>query len=170
MKNIFIKTRLSLISLSAVFIFATFSKSSIAAEASFYEALAQFVRVIYENAETSNKGDKICIYGSDNVSINIVGGDIVVLEDSNDKNKNKKCRIIYVAKDKERLVKSFIDNLNKSGALTVATFSNFVNDGGMVFVDIGRRNFELTVNIPSFKASGVKLDSAITGLIINTKN
>lgn len=144
-----------------------------AAESEVNAALAQFIKLIYVNTETVNKGDRVCLYGSDSISLQVVSEESVIILDENgkgDKQKYKKCRIIYVARNKEKLVKSFVESLNKSGALTMAAFSNFVNDGGMMFIDIGRRDFELTVNASTFKASGVKLDSSITGLIINTKN
>jgi hypothetical protein len=51
----------------------------------------------------------------------------------------------------------------------VSTFNSFVDNGGMMFVDVGRRDFELTINSQTFKASGVKLDSSIMALIINSK-
>ena len=143
-----------------------------AADRSFDEALAQFLMGgVYTNTETTTKADKFCLYGSDGITIHIVSDNNIVILDENNGNKEKykKCRLIYVAKNKEKLVKSFIDNMNNSGALTIATFANFVSDGGMLFVDVGRRNFELTVNTASFKKSGVKLDSSIVGLIINKK-
>ena len=73
-------------------------------------------------------------------------------------------------KDNEKFIKSFIGIFNHSGALTVATFDSFTNDGGMVFIDLGRRDFELTLNTQAFKGSGAKLDSSITALIINIKS
>ncbi len=145
------------------------TRPAMSADRGFDEALAQFLEGVYLNTETVTNSDKFCLYGSDGITIYLLGkNDTVVLDDvSGDKSKYKKCRIIYVAKNKEKLVKSFVESMNKSGALTISTFPNFVSDGGMLFVDVGRRNFELTVNVMSFKKSGVKIDSSITGLIIN---
>lgn len=137
------------------------------------KAFADFIQVLYSSTQSSNKGTDLCVYGNDDVSsrIDVKNVSLVFLDDNIGSRKNhyKECRLIYVARDKEKFVKSFIDVLNRSGALTLAVFDSFVNDGGMLFIDLGRRDFELTVNAKAFKASGIKLDSAFTGLIINNK-
>ncbi len=138
------------------------------------QAFASFIETMHASVQTVNKSSSICIYGSDDISLRMQSQNkLVVILDVNTASKKNyygECRIIYVAKDSEKFVKSFIETLNRSGALTVAAFDSFVNDGGMVFIDLGRRDFELTVNSQAFKKSGVKLDSAITALIINNKS
>lgn len=138
------------------------------------QAFASFIETMFISVQTTNKGSAICVYGNDDIALRIQsqGKAAVFLNDdiASKKNRYHDCRVIYVAKDNEKFVKSFIGTLNKSGALTVAAFDSFVNDGGMVFVDLGRRDFELTVNSQSFKSSGAKLDSSITALIINNKS
>ncbi len=59
--------------------------------------------------------------------------------------------------------------LKKSRALTIAVFPNFVNDNGMVYVEVGRRNFELTVSNEIFREFKVKIDSSIIGLIVDRR-
>ncbi len=135
-------------------------------------AFAKFIEALYLNTNTSGNKDLMCLYGSDDIVSYLLSkrdAKIYHLQDD-DRKKYKECRIIYVARNKERLVRTFINNFKDSDALTIALFESFVNNGGMMFIDIGRRDFELTVNKATFKASGVKLDSSITGLIINTKN
>ena len=138
------------------------------------QAFASFIETMYLGVQTVNKSSSICIYGSDDISLRIQsqGRDVIFLDTdiASKKNYYGSCRIIYVAKDNEKFVKSFIGTFNRSGALTVAVFDSFVNDGGMVFVDLGRRDFELTVNSQAFKKSGAKLDSSISALIINNKS
>lgn len=137
------------------------------------QAFASFIETMAGSVQTVNRGATICLYGNDDVTLRIQSrGKSVIFLDADiasKKNRYSECRIIYVAKDNEKFVKSFIGVFNKSGALTVAAFDSFVNDGGMVFVDLGRRDFELTVNAKVFRASGVKLDSSVTGLIINNR-
>ncbi len=141
-----------------------------ASESEFSQVFAEFVGTLYANTQTVTKASSMCVYGDDDVSIRIatVFKNAITIEDGS-KKIYRECRIIYVARNKERFVKSFIANLNQSSALTVATFESFSGNGGMMFIDVGRRDFELTVNSQTFKASGVKLDSSIMALIINLK-
>ncbi len=152
--------------------FAT--SKALAFDHEFSHAFASFIETMYMSVQTTNKASLICVYGNDDISLRFQSRTkLVVFLDSDiasKKNRYNDCRIIYVAKDNEKFVKSFIGTLNRSGALTVATFDSFTNDGGMVFIDLGRRDFELTINTQAFKGSGAKLDSAITALIINTKS
>jgi len=137
------------------------------------KAFASFIETMTVSVHSANKGAAICIYGSDDITVRLQSGskNVITLEHevTSKKNRYQDCKIIYVAKDNEKFAKSFIATFNKSGALTIAAFDSFVNDGGMVFIDLGRRDFELTINVGTFKASGIKLDSAIAALIINNK-
>ncbi len=151
-----------------------YSKQLKANEGDFNAAFANFIKLVYVNVETVEKSNRFCIFGSDDISLQIIPLiDKNVLEILNEnidpKRSYKKCRVVYVAKSKQKVVKSAIVPLNKSGALTIATFNSFVNDGGMFSVDVGRRNFELTVNSLTFKESGVKIDSSIIGLIVERR-
>lgn len=138
------------------------------------QAFASFIETIYMSVQTTNKGSSICVYGSDDIALRIKSQVKAVAFLNSDiaskKNYYNECRVIYVAKDSEKFVKSFIETFNHSGALTVAAFDSFTSDGGMIFIDLGRRDFELTVNAQAFKGSGAKLDSSITALIINNKS
>lgn len=132
-------------------------------------AFADFINLVYANSKSPEKQDHMCIFGYDSVSsiLESQAKKKIVLEEG--KKNFSKCRVIYVAKNKSRYVRTFIDDMNASGALTIALFDSFVNDGGMLFIDIGRRNFELTVNSQTLKSSEVKIDSSITGLIIDKR-
>ncbi len=134
------------------------------------EAFSEFIRVLYVNTESARKSNKLCVFGYDGISSILEAKEIKDLRFIEDKDKNyDNCRIIYVAKNKSRIVRSFIGSFNKAGAVTVATFDEFVVDGGMIMVDIGRRNFELTVNSEVFSRSSAKIDSSITALIISKR-
>ena len=51
--------------------------------------------------------------------------------------------------------------------LTISTFEEFIDNGGMIQVDMGRRDFELIVDVRLLHASQIKLDTLSTNLIIN---
>lgn len=145
-------------------------KNSKAFDGEYSKAFADFIQVLYNNTQTVNgKANNLCVFGDDDISSQLLakGKNIIDVNNANPKRiREKECRVIYIAKNKERFVKAFIDDFNKGGAATVATFESFTNNGGMIFVDVGRRDFELTVNVSVLKKSGVKLDSSITGLIV----
>ena len=137
-------------------------------------AFADFIMSIYSNTQTTNKANSICIYGSDDISAQIVATNdrinIITFNDNGKSFNTKDCRIIYIAKSKEKFVKFFISNLAQSpngSALTIAVFDSFISNGGTMFIDVGRRGFEPIINLKVFKASGIRLDSSITNLIVN---
>lgn len=134
------------------------------------KAFGDFIEAFYNGVQTTSKDNLICLYGSDDIASYLISKDKIKNLDEHLTTKSvHACRVIYVAKNKERFVKSFAGALSQSGAVNIATFESFVDNGGMIFVDIGRRDFELTVNAKAFKASGAKLDSAIVALIVNNK-
>ncbi len=135
------------------------------------KAFADFIEALYISTQTANKEPSICIFGSDDIStyLSTKEKSKIIPEDASISKSANGCRVVYIAKSKEKLVKSFIGAFNQSKTVTIANFDSFVNNGGMIFVDLGRRDFELTVNFKTFKASGARLDSAIAALIINNK-
>lgn len=134
------------------------------------EAFAGFLKGLYVNSKTVYGGNKLCFYGRDGVSVALadkVGRkNTVFVEDGSN---CSKCRIIYIARSKERFAKSFVSNSVQDGVLTVALFPDFVKDGGMMIVEPGRRNFEVIVNNVGLRASGVVLDSSIADLIVERR-
>lgn len=167
--NLNIKTfSLAIPIFSLLFIFL-YEKNSKAFDSEYSKAFAEFIQVLYNNTQTATgKANNLCVFGDDDISSQLLARSktINLTEATAKKVRDKDCRLVYVAKNKERFVKSFIDDINKSGVATVATFDSFTNNGGMISVDVGRRDFELTVNVGVLKKSGVKLDSSITGLIV----
>ncbi len=151
-----------------------YAQFSAARQSSISVAFANFIKNVYNNTETTARGEKLCVFGSDDISLQIfllVDEKMIrVIRDDFDRTADyKNCRIIYVAKSQQKNVKYSMNILNKSSALTIATFATFVNDGGMVYVEVGRRNFELTVNNEVFRESKVKIDSSIIGLIVDRR-
>lgn len=160
----------SLVTCCAVF---GYSKASVhATEADKARAFAGFIKHIYLNTKTTKNGNNFCIFGSDEVSVQISSiiprGSINDVGDEIDIERNyNECRVIYISKNKEKDAKYSTKFFNNKGALTIATFAGFTVDGGMMSVEVGRRNFELTVNELAMKEFGVKIDSSIVSLIVN---
>ena len=135
-------------------------------------AFAGFINTVYLNVDAVNNGNHLCIFGVDEISLQLrsvvkrewlknIGEEVDPNSDYNE------CRVIYIAKNKEKNAKHSVQFFNDKGALTIATFSGFIADGGMMNIEIGRRNFELRVNELMIKRSGIKLDSSVISLIIN---
>ena len=134
-------------------------------------AFAGFINTVYLNVDAVNNGNHLCIFGVDEISLQLrsvvkrewlknIGEEVDPNSDYNE------CRVIYIAKNKEKNAKHSVQFFNDKGALTIATFSGFVADGGMMNVSVGRRNFELTANEMKIKKSGVKIDPSIISLIV----
>ncbi len=147
-------------------------KGSYAANIAQVRAFAGFIAHIYQNTDTANNGNGFCVFGSDDISLQILTmldkRVVKELGERIDRKRNyNECRVIYIAKNKEKDAKHSVQFFNEKGALTIATFRGFVADGGMMSVQIGRRNFELTVDELAIKKSGVKIDSSVASLIVD---
>lgn len=134
-------------------------------------AFAGFIKHIYSNVQTVKNGSDLCIFGNDEISLQLKSLDdnksVVYIGDEIDSKKSyNKCRVIYIAKNKEKESKYSVNFFNDRGSLTIAIFPGFVTDGGMMSIDIGRRNFELFINDVAIKKSGVKINSSIAALIV----
>lgn len=151
-------------------IFSFFSINVGATDVNRNKAFAGFIKHIHSNTKTVRGGSDFCIFGSDEVSLRIksmANKNFVDLGDEIDYDKDySNCRVIYIAKNKEKEAKYSVNFFNDKGALTIAIFPSFISDGGMMSIDIGRRNFELLVNDMVLKKFGVKIDSSIAALIV----
>lgn len=134
------------------------------------KAFAGFIKHIYDNINTLRGGKNFCIFGSDEISFrlkSIVNKDFEDLGEEINKSRNySNCKVIYIAKSKEKEARYSVEYFNKVGSLTIAVFPNFISDGGMMSVDIGRRNFEILINDVALKEFGVRIDSSIAALIV----
>ena len=79
----------------------------------------------------------------------------------------RKCRAIYVSAENATNLKVYLDGMAKEKILTISTFEQFVDNGGMIQVGMGRRDFELIVDVKSLHAAQIKLDTLSANLIIN---
>lgn len=134
------------------------------------KALAGFIEHIYSNVTTSRSGNNLCIFGSDGIALrlkaNIDKNFIDLGEDIDPARDYKDCKVVYIARSKEKEAKYSVNFFNEKGVLTIAVFPSFIADGGMMSVEIGRRNFELLANDIMLNKFGVKIDSSIAALIV----
>ncbi len=130
------------------------------------QAYAGFITDLI-NTTTTIKQGVTCVFGSDEIA------NAIILHDSKSinlvKNPEKfiQCKAIYVASGSEKFMKSEIVKFNKNKIMTVAIFDGFVDAGGMVQVQMGRRNFEITLNSKEAKVASVRLNALLLSLVIN---
>jgi len=129
-------------------------------------AFASFIEDLVHSTNTPKRG-VICFIGSDIVSKAIAGQDKTIIDLDKDPTKYTACKAIYIAQGKEKGLRSEMIKFNKNKILTIAVFDGFTESGGMIQVQMGRRNFELILNTKEIKEAGVRLNALITSLVIN---
>jgi len=129
-------------------------------------AFAGFINDLVKTAQTS-KGGAFCVLGNDEIGKVILDLDKTTVDLETHPRKYDGCRAIYIAQSKEKTLRNEMTKFSKSKILTIAVFEDFTELGGMVRVDMGRRNFELTVNSKGMKEAGIKLNSLAMSLIVN---
>lgn len=117
-------------------------------------------------AMSFDKPGSLCVSGNDDVTKTIIDYFPKAIR-AESVDKYGLCNIIYIAQGSERGLRIELEKLAEKRIVTVAIFDGFVNMGGMIQIQIGRRNFELMVNPKLLKASGAKLGVLATNLIIN---
>lgn len=129
-------------------------------------AYASFIRAIAETTYVPKEGG-ICGFGNDEISKIIADQNNGYMSLDNDPKKFSSCKIIYVAQGMQKGLGVEIRKFNDSNIMTIAVFEGFVESGGMVQVQIGRRNFELILNSKEIQSSGIRLSALAQGLVIN---
>jgi len=128
-------------------------------------AFASFIQDLVHKTQTNKQG-VICATGSDEIS-KIISQNKAFIYLDNEQAKYHSCKAVYVAMGKEKIIRSDIDKFNKNKILTIAIFDGFTEAGGMVQVQMGRRNFELTLNSKIMKEASVRLSALDMNLVIN---
>jgi len=128
-------------------------------------AFATFIQSIIQS--TQGVRGVTCTYGSDEISKTLLSKEKRVINLNTDINKYTSCRAIYIARGREKGLRVDIDKFNKKKILTIGAFDSFSEIGGMVQVQMGRRNFELILNSKLLKDSGIRLSPLATELVIN---
>lgn len=149
----------------AFFCFFCLSSNSFADEAEEAKFFADFIYEIPSLAQGINKGD-VCSFGYDTVVAEMqLKSDIVNIDTY--PQKYISCKLIYIARDKEKIYKSYVAKFNHKRILTVSLLESFNENGGMILVQMGRRSFELTINSKEIKEAGIRLDPLLLELVIN---
>ncbi len=159
-KNIILKSALSAF-------LAFFANAALAIENEESQAYSAFIgdMVMAMNFE---KPGSFCLLGNDDVARAISSHTAnVVRLDAASLDKSSLCNIIYISQGNERGIRIELEKLAEKKIVTIAIFDGFVNMGGMIQIQIGRRNFELMVNPKLLKSSGAKLGVLAANLIIN---
>jgi hypothetical protein len=152
--------------LFAVIAFYGFPPNVYAMEAGEVQAYAGFIADLINTATTLKQG-VTCAFGSDEISNAIISQDSKSINLVKNPEKFVQCKAIYVASGSEKFLKSEIVKFNKNKIMTVAIFDGFVEIGGMIQVQMGRRNFEITLNSKEVKAASVRLNALLLSLVIN---
>ncbi len=131
-------------------------------------AFSTFIRdLIHTSSLSSAKANTICGFGGDEVFKVISSQEKNFINLNDDPKRYQNCKAIYIAKGMERVLRTEIEKFNKKGIMTIAIFDGFVELGGMVQVQMGRRDFELTLNLRQLRDSGVRLSALALSLVIN---
>lgn len=129
-------------------------------------AFASFIRDLANTTQVKHSG-VFCSIGDDEILKVMAIQDKALINLDHDPAKLSSCKFVYVSQNKRKSFKSEIDKFTKSKILTIAVFDGFTESGGMIQVQMGRRNFELVVNMKEVKEAGIRLNSLVSDLIIN---
>jgi hypothetical protein len=159
-------SNLKLVTFFTALFFVTFDCFSSIIDDETAVAFAGFIQDIVHTTQTSKHGP-ICGIGSDEISKIIASQDKTFIDLDLEPKKYEQCKAVYIAQGREKSLRVEIEKLNKKKILTIAIFDGFTEIGGMLQVQMGRRNFELTLNSKVAKESGIRLNALSTSLIIN---
>lgn len=155
--------------LSTTLLFLLLATSNVAARSLDSDEVFSFGGFINDLVGTAQilKHGSFCVFGSDEISKVLFNLDKNIIDLNRDLTKYETCKAIYIAQGTEKIARNELVKFNKSKILTIAVFDGFTEIGGVVRVEMGRRNFELTVNSKAMKEAGIKLNSLATSLIVN---
>lgn len=138
-------------------------------DTSFYKAMASFIYNLQKLIK--NREGSLCIYGYDQVSIAIeekFKSSSIFLKSSKelevlDKNS---CGLLYISKNNDKSLNQVFLIADKYKIVTVGLEDRFIDDGGIVLVQMGRRNFELVLNHKKIKEYAIQFDPIISNLLV----
>lgn len=129
-------------------------------------AFAGFIQDLVHTTQTKKQSGALCSSGSDEIS-KIMAQEKNFIDLDRQPARFTSCKAIYIALGKQKGFMTDVAKFNKNKILTVAVFDGFTESGGMVQVQIGRRNFELTLNSKAMKEASVRLNALAMSLVIN---
>ena len=129
---------------------------------------ASFIMSMINTSQTI-KGGVTCVIGSDEIAKLIIAQDksSIDLGLGGDQKKYDPCKAVYLSQGTEKTSRSEMDKFVKRKITTIAVFDGFIETGGMIQVQMGRRNFEIMLNSKEVKAAGVRLNALLLSLVIN---
>ncbi len=136
----------------------------------FYRAVASFVYGFPKMVKDEQGG--LCVYGYDQVAVAIEEEYKGVIFFKNEDNltsgfSNSNCKVLYVSKNKDAPASLAIKLANKAKVVSMGIDDDFVEKGGMILVQMGRRSFELTIHHKNIKEFKTKFDPLVEGLVVN---
>jgi len=140
-------------------------------DANFYRAIASFVYNFQKLIKNRDDGN-LCVYGYDQVAIVIeekYGENTIFLKSDQDLSglKNINCRLLYVSKNHDKTLSQSLGSADKYKVVSISLEDRFIENGGTILLQMGRRNFELMMNHQKIKEYGVQLDPIVSNLLID---
>lgn len=129
---------------------------------------AGFIMDIINSSQIEVSGET-CVIGSDEIAKIILARNdkSIDLGLGGDSKKYDLCKAVYLSQGTEKISRSEMEKFIKRKIITVAVFDGFIESGGMIQVQMGRRNFEVLLNSKEVKESGVRLNALFLSLVIN---
>lgn len=144
----------------------TLSRNCFALDRDEAAIFTSFIHGVSEGIIGANNG-KVCALGYDEIVVAMGIKDENLINIGDNPEKYMSCKMIYVAKDKEKISRDYIQMYNKKRIVTVSLLDNFNENGGMILIQMGRRSFELSVNSKEIKDAGIRFTPLILELVIN---
>lgn len=126
-------------------------------------AYANFIQNLVSNSSFKKSGT-FCTYGSDAVARSFMKS-VKKIESNNIKDAAQ-CKAIYIASDNIPGLRKYLGSLSENKIMTIGTIDEFIENGGIIQVQMGRRDFELIVDVKALNAAQIKLDTLSTNLIV----
>lgn len=130
-------------------------------------AYANFIQNLVNSSSVKKKEGAFCIYGNDAVARSLAKSTAVSVVKQANFESSRHCKAIYISDDNVIRLKSYMKELAANKIMTIGTYEEFVDNGGMIQVGMGRRDFELFVDVRALNSAQIKLDTLSTNLIVN---
>lgn len=158
------------ITLLIILCFIFGSQSVYASDSSFYKAVANFI-YNFPKIIKSHTGN-VCVYGYDQVTIAIeekYKNNVFYFRSEKDLEGlvSNKCVLLYISKAQDKTIGKAIQAADKAKIISIGLEDHFIEDGGTILIQMGRRNFELMMNHPKVKLYETQFDPIISNLLIN---
>lgn len=142
------------------------SQNSFAIDREESSMYASFIFGLANGVQSSSQGE-VCALGYDEIVVAMGEKNRNLINVENNPEKYTSCKMLYIAKDKSRGLRNYIEKYNRKRIVTLGVLENFNESGGMILVQMGRRNFELSVNSKEIKEAGIRLAPLVLELVIN---